>query len=174
MPVSLREACQLHGVNSPLAVLHLGDVALRLPKAFRYLGLGEPSRLPGFPEAGQHVLISGIVDRHHESLYPIMGYPNFGYIFRLCYARCMSENEPELELEIGLDVDDDGTAYMTYTCPECDRDNRVPARGLRPGSQVVCPCGETTIDLKGDSLDSIQALLDELGSLGNTTIEFKF
>ncbi len=73
---------------------------------------------------------------------------------------------------MGIKVDGAGVAYLTYDCPECGHENVEPVKGLGAGSSVTCLCGETTIDLTGDSLAALQNMLDR-GESGKISITVK-
>lgn len=65
----------------------------------------------------------------------------------------MDVPEPTMGVEII-----DGKLCFTYTCQVCFRKHHYRVKKLRAGSIVSCPCGETTIELTGDSLASLQSL----------------
>lgn len=66
-----------------------------------------------------------------------------------------SEEDYDFDEEIG----EDGTLYLLFTCPACKRRLKESLRDKEPGDEIVCPCGETKIDLQGDP-GGAQEMLD--------------
>jgi len=68
----------------------------------------------------------------------------------------MSDNQADVSVEFeGL------TGYLVFTCANCG-ENRHSMRGLHPGNSIHCRCGQTTVQLTGDSFDQTQRTLDDL------------